>query len=77
MTRHKSSSTPSFIPLICRLAKQKWKKRKRGKKAVNLKPRWEDDYELVENEGLFAEYLEMGIMLHLLHLKNYFLMGWE
>ena len=44
-----------------RLVKQKLKKRKRGKKAVDLKPRWEDDYELVENEGLFAEYLEMGL----------------
>ena len=42
------------------MIKQKIKKRKRGKKAVDLKPRWEDDYELVENEGLFAEYLEMG-----------------
>ncbi|XP_066936321.1 anoctamin-7-like isoform X2 [Clytia hemisphaerica] len=46
-----------MIPLI----KQKMKKRKRGKKAVDLKPRWEDDYELVENEGLFDEYLEMVI----------------
>ncbi|XP_065679230.1 anoctamin-7-like isoform X1 [Hydra vulgaris] len=46
-----------MIPLI----KQKWKKRKRGKKTIELKPRWEDDYELVENEGLFAEYLEMVI----------------
>ena len=44
-----------------RLIKQKLKKRKRGKKAIELKPRWEDDYELVENEGLFAEYLEMGM----------------
>ena len=41
-------------------------KRKRGKKDVVLKPRWEDDYELVENEGLFAEYLEMGETFHLL-----------
>lgn len=46
--------------------KQKLKKRKRGKKAVDLKPRWEDDYELVENEGLFAEYLEMGLFMFLL-----------
>ena len=22
--------------------------------------RWEEDYELIENEGLFQEYLEMG-----------------
>ena len=48
---------------ISRLIKQKLQKRKRGKKDVVLKPRWEDDYELVENEGLFAEYLEMGINL--------------
>jgi anoctamin-7 len=47
--------------VIIPLAKQKWKKRKRGKKTIQLKPRWEDDYELVENEGLFAEYLEMVI----------------
>ena len=47
-----------------RLVKQKLKKRKRGKKQVELKPRWEDDYELVENEGLFAEYLEMGELIH-------------
>ncbi|XP_065061401.1 anoctamin-7-like [Rhopilema esculentum] len=44
------------IPLI----KQKLQKRKRGKSDVD-KPRWEDDYELAENEGLFAEYLEMVI----------------
>ena len=24
------------------------------------KARWEEDYELIENEGLFQEYLEMG-----------------
>ena len=24
------------------------------------KARWEEDYELIENEGLFEEYLEMG-----------------
>ena len=24
------------------------------------KTRWEEDYELIENEGLFDEYLEMG-----------------
>ncbi|XP_057304531.1 anoctamin-7-like isoform X4 [Hydractinia symbiolongicarpus] len=46
-----------MIPII----KQKLKKRKRGKKTVQTKPRWEDDYELVEDEGLFAEYLEMVI----------------
>ena len=24
------------------------------------KARWEEDYELIDNEGLFDEYLEMG-----------------
>ena len=24
------------------------------------KTRWEEDYELIDNEGLFEEYLEMG-----------------
>jgi len=24
------------------------------------KTRWEEDYEMIENEGLFEEYLEMG-----------------
>ena len=56
---------PIFF-IFWRLIKQKLQKRKRGKKDIVLKPRWEDDYELVENEGLFAEYLEMGITLFLL-----------
>ncbi|XP_065655307.1 anoctamin-7 isoform X3 [Hydra vulgaris] len=46
-----------MIPLI----KHKWRKRKRRKETTVLKPIWEDDYELVENEGLMAEYLEMVI----------------
>ena len=25
------------------------------------KTRWEEDFELIENEGLFEEYLEMGV----------------
>ena len=25
-----------------------------------VRSRWEEDYELIENEGLFEEYLEMG-----------------
>ena len=58
---------------LCRLLKQKLKKRKRGKKAITLKPRWEDDYELVENEGLFAEYLEMGKCLILFSYPNLYL----
>ena len=27
------------------------------------KTRWEEDYELIEGEGLFDEYLEMGKLL--------------
>lgn len=34
--------------------------RAQGKTQVKNKPRWEDDYELLENEGLRDEYLEMG-----------------
>ena len=33
----------------------------------DVKPRWELDYDLLENEGLFGEYLEMG-MLYLFNL---------
>jgi len=25
---------------------------------------WEEDYELIQNEGLFQEYLEMGPLSH-------------
>lgn len=28
-----------------------------------VKSRWEEDYQLIENEGLFEEYLEMGKIL--------------
>jgi len=28
-----------------------------------VKARWEEDYELIPNEGLFQEYLEMGKLL--------------
>ena len=35
--------------------------RKINKLGANVeKDRWEDDYELIEYEGLFEEYLEMG-----------------
>ena len=44
----------------CRLVKQWVKRKKRGVKKDGPKPRWEEDYELVENEGLFQEYLEMS-----------------
>lgn len=36
------------------------KKRKMGVTGNDVKPRWELDYDLLENEGLFGEYLEMG-----------------
>ena len=36
------------------------KKRKQGVTGNEVKPRWELDYDLLENEGLFGEYLEMG-----------------
>ncbi|XP_027049468.1 anoctamin-7-like [Pocillopora damicornis] len=37
------------------------KKRKMGVTGNEVKPRWELDYDLLENEGLFGEYLEMVI----------------
>ena len=43
-----------------RMMKQWAKRRKRGTSKTEIKPRWEQDYELVENEGLFQEYLEMS-----------------
>ncbi|EDO49855.1 predicted protein, partial [Nematostella vectensis] len=43
------------IPLV----KQWIKRKKRGTSKDEIKPRWEQDFELVENEGLFQEYLEM------------------
>ena len=46
--------------LHCRMLKQWIKRKKRGTKKEENKPRWEADYELVENEGLFQEYLEMS-----------------
>lgn len=38
------------------------KKRKMGVTGNDVKPRWELDYDLLENEGLFGEYLEMGVL---------------
>lgn len=40
---------------------QKWKRgstRKKGE--IVERPQWEEDFDLIESEGLFAEYLEMG-----------------
>ena len=42
------------------MLKQWVKRKKRGTTKEEDKPRWEADYELVENEGLFQEYLEMS-----------------
>lgn len=36
-----------------------------GSKATHERQRWEEDYQLVECEGLFEEYLEMGEYLQL------------
>lgn len=44
----------------CSMLKQWIKRKKRGTTKAESKPRWEADYELVENEGLFQEYLEMS-----------------
>ena len=37
--------------------------KKRGMELTGneVKPRWELDYDLLPNEGLFGEYLEMGM----------------
>ncbi|KAK2550527.1 Anoctamin-7 [Acropora cervicornis] len=45
--------------IVIPMLKQWIKRKKRGTKKEENKPRWEADYELVENEGLFQEYLEM------------------
>jgi hypothetical protein len=42
------------------VVKQWIARKKRGKRGDEVKPRWEQDYELIPNEGLFGEYLEMG-----------------
>ena len=41
------------------MVKQWIARKKRGKRGDEVKPRWEQDYELIPNEGLFGEYLEM------------------
>ena len=46
------------------------KKRKMGVTGNEVKPRWELDYDLLENEGLFGEYLEMGKARHLLVVER-------
>ena len=46
------------------MVKQWIARKKRGKRGDEVKPRWEQDYELIPNEGLFGEYLEMGTNSH-------------
>ena len=46
------------------------KKRKMGVTGNEVKPRWELDYDLLENEGLFGEYLEMGKARNLLVVER-------
>lgn len=50
-----------FFILLFSVVKQWIARKKRGKRGDEIKPRWEQDYELIPNEGLFGEYLEMGI----------------
>lgn len=56
----KNVQFPNVFVFHCRMLKQWIKRKKRGTKKEESKPRWEADYELVENEGLFQEYLEMS-----------------
>ena len=46
------------------------KKRKMGVTGNEVKLRWELDYDLLENEGLFGEYLEMGKARNLLVVER-------
>ncbi|XP_048580920.1 anoctamin-7 isoform X2 [Nematostella vectensis] len=48
-----------FIPELKKYLKNR--KRQNSKDEDEIKPRWEADYELLDNEGLFQEYLEMVI----------------
>lgn len=55
----------NFSFLVFRSEVKKYmKKRKQGVTGNEVKPRWELDYDLLENEGLFGEYLEMGKSHH-------------
>ncbi len=49
-----------FVVFLLSELKKYMKKRKQGVTGNDVKPRWELDFELLENEGLFGEYLEMG-----------------
>lgn len=46
------------------------KKRKMGVIGNEVKLCWELDYDLLENEGLFGEYLEMG------KVRNFLVVEW-
>ena len=43
-----------------RKLKTYWHRFRVGVNKNMVKTRWEEDFELIENEGLFEEYLEMG-----------------
>ena len=46
--------------IISRKLKAFWHRLKIKTDKSHMKARWEEDYELIPNEGLFEEYLEMG-----------------
>ena len=50
-----------IVSILYSEIKKYMKKRKMGVTGNDVKPRWELDYDLLENEGLFGEYLEMGM----------------
>lgn len=52
----------SYLCVLYSEIKKYMKKRKMGMTGHDVKPRWELDYDLLENEGLFGEYLEMGTL---------------
>lgn len=55
-------TTRKFVFILLFSVVKQWiARKKRGKRGDEIKPRWEQDYELIPNEGLFGEYLEMGI----------------
>ena len=56
------------------MVKQWIARKKRGKRGDEVKPRWEQDYELIPNEGLFGEYLEMGKNILTVLLQEFILL---
>ena len=59
-----------FVCIFYSEIKKYLKKRKAGVTGNDVKPRWELDYDLLENEGLFGEYLEMGMRYLPTHTLN-------